>query len=58
MFGVIVRAANADVKETIGIGVNTKDASSRLSILWAGPLSLELDSSVEQLKARILPQKK
>ena len=40
VFGIVVGAANSDIKKTIGIGVNTKDASCRLSVLCTGPLTL------------------
>src|SRR5271168_1454342 len=53
VFGIVVGAANSDVKEPIGIGVDTKDASCRLSVFCTGPLPLELANSVEQLKARV-----
>ena len=53
VFGIVVGAANSDVKETIGIGVNAKDAPCRLSVLCASPLPLELANPVEQLKARV-----
>ena len=51
--GIVVGAANSEIKESIGVSVNAKYASRRLSVLWARPLPLELSNSVEELKARI-----
>jgi hypothetical protein len=50
VFGIVVGAADSDVKETIVIRVNAKDAARRLSVLCSNPLPLELANSVEQLK--------
>jgi len=48
--GIVVGTADADVKEPVGIGIDTKDAAGCLSVLHAGPLPFKLADSIEELK--------